>query len=736
MAGLIPVSIRSQAGPCVDPVGTEELMRRTAERNAFVGTTAFPWAGPPSIGWAARFHDGAGPGIAPQDGFYAIAGVNTARKVPDGYYNTPLLNSLANYIDGYKNDFARLGSLDGLLVEVQGGLGLLDGDSLFTDITLPPLGQIPTASPLQDNYDEAYKLAVNPVAPVTLDATVTKYAQQFSGVGYFTTAVELEYSVGGIGALTLRPNAEWGEDVKWPTFQERVFIYEDSNDQIGTLVTELTVGCIRDVIPGGYQNPVLTGGYYRLLAFASTPVSLVPEKKYWLVVERASTDFDLKCGTKDDPLTNVTVGITRRYTMGGWVDQPDTKRMRFRILTGIFRKFVRQCKDYLCRLRHSPTLVQAPTPSMWAIDGGGFSLTTETSGRNYGASGTSCGEARGVVFAGEPTPDGLAAASEETGAFDDPLQFYAIYGATEGVLRAAWAPNFQFYGRVAVVWTRIVVVQATVAAGGAGHSVGQEYDLEDNGGPLSTKARFRVDAVAGGVVTAISILSEGAYTVGGLPGVVTVGGDIDLNLTYGINAILVDGGEGYEGTPTISIAPPPAGVPAAASLVMSAADGSGGKSIASVNTTNNGSGYFLNVGATVSGGIAASVAAGIAKPNNYKFAPWLTQADMAGGDTDVLPARLSLPVKLFMNVVGQASPAGFIKQAGAPFGPQESGSDHWHYIGAGNTASDFTSQKFGNKFNVAFEGPCPTVKDTTTTGSWSITLACGIVDKGGAYRYG
>lgn len=82
-------------------------------------------------------------------------------------------------------------------------------------------------------------------------------------------------------------------------------------------------------------------------------------------------------------------------------------------------------------------------------------------------------------------------------------------------------------------------VSAAVAAGGTGYSVSDQLTL--SGGTFGTAAVFNVDAVSGGVVTAVSLVTAGDYTVTPGDPVATTGGGgtgATLNMTFGAVAIV------------------------------------------------------------------------------------------------------------------------------------------------------------------------------------------------------
>ena len=99
-------------------------------------------------------------------------------------------------------------------------------------------------------------------------------------------------------------------------------------------------------------------------------------------------------------------------------------------------------------------------------------------------------------------------------------------GGSEAVYRIATGIN-------SVVPNFDAAVSATVAAGGTGYTVGD--DMTVSGGTSSVAAVFNVDAVSGGVVTAVSLVTGGAYTVEPTNPASTTGGTgtgCTLNVTY------------------------------------------------------------------------------------------------------------------------------------------------------------------------------------------------------------
>lgn len=96
---------------------------------------------------------------------------------------------------------------------------------------------------------------------------------------------------------------------------------------------------------------------------------------------------------------------------------------------------------------------------------------------------------------------------------------------------------------------------ATIQAGGTGYTVGNTVTLV-GGTPASGAATYTISAVSGGVVTAVTPLSFGAYTVLPTNPVSVTGGSgtgLTLNVTYGVqNFTISNAGSGYIEQPTVT----------------------------------------------------------------------------------------------------------------------------------------------------------------------------------------
>jgi hypothetical protein len=97
---------------------------------------------------------------------------------------------------------------------------------------------------------------------------------------------------------------------------------------------------------------------------------------------------------------------------------------------------------------------------------------------------------------------------------------------------------------------------ATIGAGGTGYTVNDVLTVV-GGTPAGSAATYTVTAVSGGVVTAVSALNFGSYSVIPTSPVATTGGTgsgATLNLTYGISGTftITNAGSGYVEQPTVT----------------------------------------------------------------------------------------------------------------------------------------------------------------------------------------
>jgi len=159
-------------------------------------------------------------------------------------------------------------------------------------------------------------------------------------------------------------------------------------------------------------------------------------------------------------------------------------------------------------------------------------------------------------------------------------------GTVTAITRTATGSNYTSFPSVAItapttaggVQAVITVAQmfantATIQAGGTGYTVGNTVTIV-GGTPATGAATYTISAVSGGVVTAVTPLNFGAYTVLPTNPVSVTGGSgtgLTLNVTYGVqNFTISNAGSGYIEQPTVT---------------FSGGGGSGAAAYATVGTT-------------------------------------------------------------------------------------------------------------------------------------------------------